>query len=268
MMSEIKSKSDFYKLFDAGNAYSDADVLVLENLVEKYPYSSILHTLCLKAKQKLDYIDFENQFSFHAISVLNREKLYDFIYLDVNTGVREEKTEVPEKLAENSLSKLEQEYAVELISKQYSLQTPSKKTLPETESKVNESEEKKVASVKKEISKEILQEGKKRTFSDWLVSTQIESPKAKRPLKGAEGLKEFKFEALAKRKAEFYSASVMAKRSLEQKEDVVSETLAEIYKKQGDFDRAIWSYEKLSLLVPEKKHYFASKIKQIQKLKK
>jgi tetratricopeptide (TPR) repeat protein len=68
-------------------------------------------------------------------------------------------------------------------------------------------------------------------------------------------------------KAEFYSPSNVAKMSIVDKEEFVSETLAKIYEKQGYFDKAIKVYQKLSLKFPEKNSYFASLIEKTELLK-
>lgn len=64
-------------------------------------------------------------------------------------------------------------------------------------------------------------------------------------------------------KIEFYSPVKQAKRSIEEYDDVVSETLANIYKQQGNMLKARFCYEKLSLFYPEKRTYFAALIKEI-----
>lgn len=56
-----------------------------------------------------------------------------------------------------------------------------------------------------------------------------------------------------------------AKRSADDSEVPVSETLAQIFAKQKLFGKAIAAYEKLSLKYPEKKPYFASLIEEIKK---
>lgn len=57
----------------------------------------------------------------------------------------------------------------------------------------------------------------------------------------------------------------MAINSINKEDILVSEPLAEIHIKQGNFDKAIEIYRKLSLLNPEKKTYFATKIENLNK---
>jgi tetratricopeptide (TPR) repeat protein len=60
----------------------------------------------------------------------------------------------------------------------------------------------------------------------------------------------------------------MAKRSEILDLEFVSETLAEIYYQQGNFDFAIKAYEKLSLQNPSKQSFFADLIDKIKKERK
>jgi tetratricopeptide (TPR) repeat protein len=56
----------------------------------------------------------------------------------------------------------------------------------------------------------------------------------------------------------------VAKQSVEEDEDLVTETLANIYYKQGHYKKAIRIYEKLCLIYPHKMAYFASLIQKIK----
>lgn len=65
-------------------------------------------------------------------------------------------------------------------------------------------------------------------------------------------------------KSEFYSPGNMARKSLIEHDDLISETLAGIYARQGNKQKAIDMYLKLSLKFPEKSAYFATLIKNLE----
>jgi len=58
----------------------------------------------------------------------------------------------------------------------------------------------------------------------------------------------------------------VSKKSIEDDLDIVTETLAKIYIKQGHYKRAMEAYEKLSLKIPEKSTYFAAEIENLKTL--
>lgn len=70
--------------------------------------------------------------------------------------------------------------------------------------------------------------------------------------------------SITRPKAEFFNPVNVAKLSIEEKDEIVSETLASIYLKQGLVKKAISTYEKLSLIYPHKIAYFAALIKQLK----
>jgi hypothetical protein len=90
----------------------------------------------------------------------------------------------------------------------------------------------------------------RRTIDDLIDKFITEEPKISRP-----GVKQ-----------DFFSPVNMAKQSVEDANEFVSETLANIYLKQGSYAKAIKAYETLSLKFPEKKLYFAARIKEIKKI--
>lgn len=124
----------------------------------------------------------------------------------------------------------------------------------------------------------------KHSFFNWLVpvnnengdkkpetsSTSIDS--SKKPAKEDISAMVDKFiqndPKITPQKTEFFTPGNVAKISIIDNEAFVSETLAKIYEKQGYFQKAMRVYEKLSLKIPEKSAYFASRLKELDTLLK
>lgn len=163
--------------------------------------------------------------------------------------------------AEEDLIKLDTEIKGDVIQKDY---TPSEEDL------------KKEAHERNDLAKEMLERighPKKLNFSDWLTSIDegrekpeelVETPP---PTTSMEQIID-KFiqeePRLSKPKKEFFNPVNMAKQSVEDDEDLVTETLAKIYLKQGNQAKALRIYDILALKYPEKSAYFAALIQEIK----
>lgn len=70
--------------------------------------------------------------------------------------------------------------------------------------------------------------------------------------------------SISRPKAEFFNPMNMARQSVEEDEELVTETLANLLYKQGNYKKAIRAYEKLCLKYPSKLSYFATLIQKIK----
>jgi hypothetical protein len=67
------------------------------------------------------------------------------------------------------------------------------------------------------------------------------------------------------KKSGFFNPVNMAKKSVQESDEFITETLARIYAKQGNIPKAIRAYQKLSLKFPEKTAYFAALIEELKR---
>ena len=109
------------------------------------------------------------------------------------------------------------------------------------------------------------------SFAEWLTYISSENKKAKEEEADQKALKTMwqkqKLAAAIEEESEEIPEQVfeMAVNSISRQDEIVSESMAEVYAKQGKKVKAIEMYRKLSLLNPEKNSYFAAKIENLQK---
>lgn len=272
------TKSSYNLLLKNRSQISATELLGLENLLLEFPYSQNIRQLYLKALYQNEHYKFENELKKVAIYSNNRKQLKYLIegerakskYIQfkkvavLEAEIIEQPTELKE--VEESIEKTRHpdltEYVNQSIISEVINASISLEVTPE-----------KGKEVEPEIVVEKLNE-EKLSFVEWLKKTktqqlqkQVERSDFK---KKAEALIE---EFISKQpkivaKRDFYSPLNMAKKSVESDNELASETLAKIYAQQGNYSKAINTYETLILKFPEKMAFFASQINQIKNLPK
>ncbi len=249
----------------------------LANLVDQYPYFQTGHILYAKCLKNAGDARFEQQLSLTAIHTNNRDLLYDLISIpapveDVKMQeekvvvkedplpvadptpetvdqVQEEPTHEPIEVdykAEEDLATLEQNYQAAAMANEF-LST--------------EELEDPVEDIRITVEEQAAPTPDKLSFNDWLKEYE-DYPAEQNPTEVVETQPEQS--PSVEGASSFYSPSKMAKQSIEESEEIVTETLAKIYVAQNHIDKAIWAYEVLALRFPSKSAYFATQIKTLK----
>ena len=111
------------------------------------------------------------------------------------------------------------------------------------------------------------------TFEAWVKQLNKATPAEERPEKQAIGsnlLDKFIQDQprIQQNKTSFFNPVNMAKKSVQDNDEFITETLAKIYIKQGNISKGIRAYQKLSLKFPEKSSYFAALIEELKRTPK
>ncbi len=111
------------------------------------------------------------------------------------------------------------------------------------------------------------------TFEAWVKQLNKATLAEERPEKQAIGsnlLDKFIQDQprIQQNKTSFFNPVNMAKKSVQDNDEFITETLAKIYIKQGNISKGIRAYQKLSLKFPEKSSYFAALIEELKRTPK
>lgn len=254
--------SNFYRNIKKEIGAPSIPLSELEEALSKFPYFKPLQWLHLSALNQSESVYYKNELKKVAIFSGDRELLHEFL-----TKAPEVKPVDFEEEEKSSLPKEEIVQQIDDDEKPESVEQTEK--IPELDQLIVSHAIH--ASLEKEASEEIDEEEvfqeeaspkQKTSFLDWYESTkEKQAPKKKENKVVDQFLKE---QPQIKIKKEFFSPVNMARQSLVESDDLVSETLAKIYHDQGNYEKAIEAYEKLSLKFPEKSSYFAGQIKKIK----
>jgi len=228
-------KETFLACLHSSSLLSGISPEELQKMVEKYPYFQPAHMMLLKKIYLEEGISsrFKKQLTVSSFFMSNRKNLYLFLYPEITQQTAGKQ----DALAGVGDSR---ELLLSLTSEEPSLtiDEPSNKPLAASLQLYNRYFELDIKN---------RQESQKRLIDQFIENEPRIAPPP--PVN----------------KEENDQPKDIAASSVEEKEEIVSETLAEIYVKQQLYKKALAMYHKLSLKYPQKSAYFASRMEEIKK---
>ncbi len=242
-----------------------------EPLSEKVQLQEMLTVLIDSESEDVTAAD---ETELQLLNQLPDEREEGLEYEVVTLQQEEPVTEIAEKHHEKPADVMEQEILFKAIGSSIELEVSD--SLPSADELLGKTGEVPQPEVQPE--KEITASDDALTFASWLKQLGKNQPAPVQP----EEHEETEFPDLHKeqnklidnfieaapritpQKAAFYNPANMAKKSVTEDNELISETLAQIYEKQGNYPKAIRAYQRLSLKYPEKSIYFASLIEKLK----
>ncbi len=251
---------NYQLLMQNHSVLTQEQVQEMKHIIEKYPYCQSAYLPLLKYYYTQNHIDFEELLKLTAVYSSDRNQVRKYLMAEVRSVI-----------VESSKEEIKEEQKVEIVTpeihdpllEQLNSQIISEAISYTLEHNI-ESEVEKLPELPKE-EKQVETDKTPKDFYSWL-----EAPKEVKPkLKYAHLIDKF----LADQpkivpKKEFFSPVNMARKSVEEDGEIVSETLANLYVQQAHYSKAIKAFEQLSLKFPKKNVYFSARIREIEELKK
>lgn len=270
------TKQDFIQYLSEPEKLNGHSVEKLEKLVSEYPYFQTAHLLYLKNLHNLGSILYEKHLGIASAHAPDRKMLFRLIRRKKTTEVfPQPQQEITVAARHHSPAEKRTDTLLPVLEPVIVLEEMPL-LLPEERKATKEKEypgPPETPGEKTTAGAEI--RDKKLSFSQWMKFFPMERKGTGLPGKRKISMEQtqkiidrFILEQVAKSspkpKVEFYSADSMAKKSLQDDETFVTETLAGIYLRQGNLKKALRAYKILLVKHPEKFHIFAPLLEKIK----
>jgi tetratricopeptide (TPR) repeat protein len=267
--------NDYINLLNNSKAINDKQTLVLETIVNEFPFYQSARALYLKGLYNQESFRYNYELKKTAAHTTDRSVLFDFITSD---DFKIFQQEVYDKYQAEIQSIIVSDFEyVEEENRPYTLDTKSKSSqVTEIIAISEQNESNKEVEAALEIGKPLqFEKNETHSFSEWLQLakiTPIVREEAEKQIHVSSEL-EKKFDLIEKfielnpkisQAKDTTSIPINIAKSNETPSSIMTETLAQIYLEQKKYSKAIQAYEILILKYPEKSSFFADRIKNIK----
>ena len=267
--------NDYINLLNNSKTINDKQTLVLETIVNEFPFYQSARALYLKGLYNQESFRYNYELKKTAAHTTDRSVLFDFITSD---DFKIFQQEVYDKYQAEIQSIIVADYEyVEEENRPVILDTISKSiNVTERISVLEQKETNKEAEEALEIGKPLqFDKNETHSFSEWLQLAKIA------PIVRKETEKQIKVSSELEKKFDLIEKFIELNPKIPQVKDntsiptniaksnetpssIMTETLAQIYLEQKKYTKAIQAYEILILKYPEKSSFFADRIKNIK----
>ena len=218
---------------------NEADIDALVGIVKEYPYFTIAQILLAVGMNLYEDKNFNKQLRLASAMTPNRNALRHL----VTQSKESTKAELPDEFVNEEDVIPEKTFII-----------------PEIDLRGSQEELSKEMAILEERRRSL--DELKALIENRIMELEQEKKVEQKPLSKTEIIDKFIAEnpQMPRQKQEFFNPITVAQASVVDQENIISETLANIYLNQGHIEKAISTYQKLSLKNPEKSVYFAELI--------
>jgi len=251
------NKQQFEDFINFPEHLDSGSLPLLESLVKQFPYCQTAYLLYVKNLYDEKSIHFNQQLKIAAAYASDRKRLKQLILSEGISQTGVDLRDIPVEPVTSIESDVDPE---EKISKSEQENLSGTALVDEVRRKINELRE------AKQINEQVYDINELVIGGD--LTTDINAvPESDEQIINRQLINQFIKDKpkISAPKESFFDPTEMSKQSMIDDDDFVTETLAEIYLKQGHIDKAIKIYQNLSLKFPEKSSYFAALIEKLSK---
>jgi hypothetical protein len=265
------NRADFIYLLQKPEAINQKQTDAIAHIIKEFPYFQSARSLYLKGLKNQDSYHYNSELKVTAAHTTDRSVLFDFITsARFNQNfISKDMLALEEKL--RSINVIDHQevkgYEEADFSENKAVLDPTLFQPKETQKQNAKATELNSLNIEKPLD---FDQGERHSFNEWLKLTSLEPVMREKKHQPANDLIDSFLAKKPKIKPPTKTGQLknLAEARAINTAELMTETLANVYIAQKNFDKAIQAYKILSLKYPEKSSLFADRIKEIKKINK